>query len=146
MSDCEIPALTPRSAHILINAGEAMAHEVRTRILHSPRPVFLYYIEQTFTILLHRLREGSDPRPETPAQQLCLHLMITRAQRDGRTVDPDLIRLHRTLLADAGHEALVRAGQGPGRTAFDFVALGDALSPAGISAFFALLEPDDMAA
>ncbi|WP_067678282.1 hypothetical protein [Nocardia miyunensis] len=146
MSDCEIPGLTPRSAQALIEAGEALAHDVRARILHSPRPVFLYYIEQTFTILLRKLREGEDPNPDTPAQHLCLHLMITRAQTREQTADPDLLRLHRALVADGVHEALMRAGRAPGGAAFDFVALGDALSPTGISAFFAPLEPDDMVA
>ena len=146
MSDCEIPGLTPRSAQALIDAGETLANDVRTRILHSPRPVFLYYIEQTFTSLLRRLVEGGDPNPDTPAQQLCLHLMISLAQTNGRVVDPDLIRLHRALIAEGGHEALLRAGRGPGGTAFDFVALGDALSATGISAFFAPFEPDDMVA
>ncbi|MQY17046.1 hypothetical protein [Nocardia macrotermitis] len=146
MSDCEIPGLTPRSAQALIDAGEALAHDVRTRILHSPRPVFLYYIEQTFSALLRGLREGLEPNPDTPAQHLCLHLMISRTQTHGRMVDPDLIRLHRALIADGGHEALVRAGRGGGGGAFDFVALGDALSPTGISAFFAPFEADDMVA
>lgn len=145
MSDCEIPGLTPRSRQALIDAGQALAHDVRTRILHSPRPVFLYYIERTFTSLLRKLGESGHPDPETPAQHLCLDLMIAHARTYGQATDPDLVRLHRALIADGGHEAILRAGRGAGG-AFDFVTLGDALTANGISAFFAPFEPDDMVA
>ena len=145
MSDCELPGLTPRSAQALIDAGHALAHDVRTRILHSPRPVFLYYIEQTFTGLLRELAESGHPGPETPAQHLCLDLMSAHARTSGQATDPDLTRLHRALIADRGHEDLLRAGRGAGG-AFDFVALGDALTADGISAFFAPFEPDGMVA
>ncbi|WP_157117317.1 hypothetical protein [Nocardia vaccinii] len=145
MSDCEIPGLTPRSAQALIDAGAMLARDVRSRILHSPRPVFLYYIEQAFTSLLRKLGESGHPDPETPAQHLCLHLMVIHAQTHSQATVPDLVRLHRALIADGGHEALLRAGRGTGG-AFDFVALGDALSANGISAFFAPFEPGDMAA
>lgn len=40
MSDNEVPGLTPRTVATLLGAGEALAQQVRMKILHSPRPVF----------------------------------------------------------------------------------------------------------
>ncbi len=148
MSDTEIPGLTPRTVEALLAASEALARQVRTRILHCPRPVFLYYIEQTFDELRTKLAQGPDPRPDTPAQQLCLHLMIAHAERSTGSLDADLIRMHRALLADGSHEALAEVGrvEGNPELSYDFVALGDALTPRGMSAFFAPFEPDGLVA
>ncbi|WP_024804288.1 hypothetical protein [Nocardia sp. BMG51109] len=148
MSDNTIPGLTPRTVRILLGAGDALAEQVRAKLLHSPRPVFLYYIEQTFDTLHQRLSLGLDPHPGTPAEQLCLHLMISYAQQRAGSLDADLIRLHRVLLPGRRHQTLAEVGRiawSP-RLSYDFVALGDALTPGGMNAFFAPVEPDDLVA
>ncbi|MBF6170446.1 hypothetical protein [Nocardia blacklockiae] len=146
MSGFDIAGLSPRTAQALIAAGADLAQEVREKVLHSPRPVFLHYVEQTFDNLVRTFTLGLDPRPTTPAQQLCLHLMITRAAASGELAD--LSRLHRALLPDREHEHLARIGRVPGNhtAAYDFVALADALTGPGVNAFFAPLEQDDLVA
>ncbi|WP_063042175.1 hypothetical protein [Nocardia pseudovaccinii] len=146
MSDNGVPGLTSRTVEELLGAGEALAQQVRTKIPHSPRPVFLHYIEQTFDALRTKLSRGLDPHPDTPAQQLCLYLMVAYAERRIGSLDADLIRIHHALLADDDALAEVcRVGGDPGQS-YDFVALGDALTGRGMSAFFAPLEPDDLVA
>ncbi|MEV6337759.1 hypothetical protein AB0M12_23920 [Nocardia vinacea] len=146
MSDNEVRGLTPRTVATLLGAGEALAQQVRTKILHSPRPVFLYYVEQTFDALRMKLSRGLDPRPDTPAQQLCLYLMVAYAERLTGSLDADLIRIQRALLAD--DDALAEVGHvgGDPGPSYDFVALGDALTGRGMSAFFAPFESDDLVA
>ncbi|WP_433635438.1 hypothetical protein [Nocardia sp. CA-120079] len=146
MSDNEVPGLTPRTIQVLLGAAEALAEQVRAKILHSPRPVFLYYIEQTFDALRTKLSRGLDPHPDTPAQQLCLYLMVAYAERLTGSLDADLIRIHRALLADDdGLVEVGRVGGDPGPS-YDFVALGDALTGRGMGAFFAPSESDDLVA
>jgi hypothetical protein len=149
MSDTEVvPGLTPRAVAVLLRAGEELAHEVDGAMRRGPRPVFLYYIAQTFDTLRENLSQGRDPRPRTPAEQLCLHLLIERAERLTGSLDADLIRVHRALLPDHGYQTLAEAGRGTGNPelSYDFIALGDALTPRGMSAFFAPFEPDDLVA
>ncbi|MEV5832700.1 hypothetical protein [Nocardia sp. NPDC052112] len=146
MSDNEVPGLTPRTVAALLGAGEALAQQVRTKILHSPRPVFLYYIEQTFDALRTKLARGLDPHPDTPAEQLCLYLMVAYAARLTGSLDADLIRIHHALLAD--HDVLVEFGRVGGHPdpSYNFVALGDALTGHGMSSFFAPFETDGLVA
>ncbi|WP_329407714.1 hypothetical protein OG563_36925 [Nocardia vinacea] len=146
MKHPEIPSFTPRIADALLAAGEALAHEVRLEILHSPRPVFLYYIAQTFDTLAAVLTHGQPPYPATPGEQLCLHLTITRAEEHSRR--PDFGPIREALLRDAAHEPLDRIGRTAGKPSapFDFVALGDALTTNGMGAFFAPFEPDELVA
>ncbi|WP_280275539.1 hypothetical protein [Nocardia wallacei] len=148
MSGLEIAGLTPRTVDALVTAGGELAREVRGKVLHSPRPVFLHYVEQTFDTLVRTFSLGLDPRPTTPAQQLCLHLMITHAEQTGGTLDPDLIRLHRALLPGRAHEELAQIGRVPADsgTRYDFVALSDVLTGPGVNAFFAPLGRDDLVA
>ncbi len=146
MSDSEVPGLTPRTTALLAEAAESLAERVRTTMTHSPRPVFQYYIAQTFDILRDNL--AHDPRPRTPAQQLCLHLMIEHAERAGSSLDADLIRMHRALLPDSDHEPLLALGRASRRPElpYDFIALSDALTPHGTNEIFDPFESDDMVA
>lgn len=148
MSGYDIAGLTPRTVDVLVNAGSDLAREVREKMLHSPRPVFLHYVEQTFDTLVRKFSLGLDPRPTTPAQQLCLHLMITHAERAGGTLDPELIRIHRALLPDRAYEELAQIGRVPADsgTRYDFVALADVLTAPGVNAFFAPFDRDDLVA
>ncbi|WP_216894254.1 hypothetical protein [Nocardia alni] len=148
MSDSEVPSLTSRTTALLAEAADTLAERVRATMTHSPRPVFLYYIAQTFDILRDNLSPGHDPRPRTPAQQLCLHLMIEHAERAGGSLDADLIRAHRTLLPDRDHEPLLALGRASRKPElpYDFVALSDALTPHGTNEIFDPFEPDDMVA
>ena len=135
MSDNSIPGLTPHTVGALLNAADGLTGQVRAKLLHSPRPVFLHYLEQSFLTLRGKLELGQAPHPDTPAEQMCLHLMLTEAERGSRSLDTDLIRIHHALLPDHDYEELADAA----RTAMgtvDFIALGDALSPAGMSMFF----------
>lgn len=135
MSDNPIPGLTPHTTAALLDAADGLAGQVRAKLLHSPRPVFLHYLEQSFLTLRGKLELGQAPAPSTPAEQLCLHLMLTEAERRSRSLDTDLIRMHRALLPDHGYEGLADAARSYTGTV-DFIALGDALSPAGMSMFF----------
>ncbi|WP_280257510.1 hypothetical protein [Nocardia wallacei] len=148
MSGFDIAGLTPRTVDVLVDAGSELAGEVRAKMLHSPRPVFLHYVEQTFDTLVRKFSLGLDPRPATPAQQLCLHLMITHAEQGGGETDPDLIRLHRALLPDRAHEELAQIGSvtADSGTRYDFVALADVLTAPGVNAFFAPFDRDDLVA
>jgi hypothetical protein len=148
MSADHIPGRTPRTVELLLRAGQATAERVRGQTLRGPRPVFLYYIAHTFDALADRLARGLDPRPRTPAEQLCLHLMISHAQRSLPAPDGDLIRLHRALLADRAHETLAQlcVRTHTAELGYDFVALGDALTPSGMRTFFAPLDSPDLVA
>lgn len=142
---------TPHSIETLLAAGESLAEQVRTQIPHSPRPVFLHYIAQTFDALTATLWRGGEPHPSTPAQQLCLHLMIARAEnRNRRTAESghDFARVRAALLPDNTHEQLAAVGRISGKADqwYDFAALGVALTAQGMSAFFAPFEPDDLVA
>ncbi|MEU0538492.1 hypothetical protein [Nocardia sp. NPDC005978] len=148
MSDDTSILIRPRIREALIAAADALADGVRARILHSPRPVFMYYVAQTFDSTRTTLARGLDPYPATPAQQLCLHLMCAYVERYRDAVDYDIARLRAELLSDGQHEVLARLGRGSGNQpeTYDFAALGDVLSGSGMSAFFAPLEPDSLVA
>ncbi|MGV9676003.1 hypothetical protein ACWDSJ_12050 [Nocardia sp. NPDC003482] len=147
MRDDEIPGLTPRIAAALHDSGKALADRVRADILHGPRPVFLYYLAQSFDTLTATLARGGVPRPATPAQQLCLHLMLEHTERHRDAVDHDTARVRAALLADGAHEPLAALVRHPGQPdVYDFVGLGDALSARGMGAFFAPVEPDSLVA
>ncbi|MEU6562412.1 hypothetical protein [Nocardia nova] len=145
MSDNPIPGLTPHTIAALLNAADGLAGQVRAKLLHSPRPVFLHYLEQSFLALRGRLELGQAPRPGTPAEQLCLHLLLSEAGRSSGSLDADLIRIHRALLPDRDYEELADAARNSTGTV-DFIALGDALSPAGMSMFFTSPDPGNRAA
>lgn len=141
----------PRGIETLLTAGESLAQQVRTQIPHSPRPVFLHYIAQTFDALTATLSRGGEPYPATPAQQLCLHLMIARAENRARRAaesDHDFDRVRAALLPDNTHEQLAAVGRicGKADQRYDFAALGVALTAQGMSAFFAPFESDDLVA
>ncbi|MEV0712169.1 hypothetical protein [Nocardia aurea] len=139
--------LSPHTVETLIDAGEMLARRVRHETLHSPRPVFLYYIAQTFDTLTTKLSSGKRPRPTTPAQQLCLHLMIAVLE-EREAGDSVLAQVRSTLMPEGTHESLAAIGRIPPRPdrSFDFVALGDTLYGHGMGAFFAPFESDDMVA
>ena len=145
MSDNPIPGLTPHTIGALLNAAEGLAGQVRAKLLHSPRPVFLHYLEQSFLTLRGKLELGQVPRPGTPAEQLCLHLMLTEAERGHRSLDTDLIRVHHALLPDHDYAELADATRTSTGTV-DFIALGDTLSPAGMSMFFTAPQSGDRVA
>ena len=65
MSDTPIPGLTPITIGALLNAAEGLAGQVRAKLLHSPRPVFLHYLEQSFLTLRGKLELGRAPHHET---------------------------------------------------------------------------------
>ncbi|MFD6456166.1 hypothetical protein ACFQ9R_22440 [Nocardia sp. NPDC056541] len=140
------PALTPAITAALGAAGAGLADRVRADILHSSRPVFGFYLAQTLDSLTTRLADGTSPRPETPAQQLCLHLMIAHVQQ--RCALPGLDRARAALLPDTSHEILARILGASGNIAatYDFDALGHALAVGGMGAFFAPFDSDEMVA
>ncbi|MFE6862220.1 hypothetical protein [Nocardia sp. NPDC057668] len=142
MSGKESPVLQERIAQALRDSGDRLADQVRARIPHSPRPVFLYYVAQTFDALDAALAARRLPDPITPAQQLCLHLILEQAGKSPADTDGELDRIRAAVLSHGVHEALAPIGRtGPkSADAYDFVALGDALNAHGMSAFFAPLE------
>lgn len=145
MDNLEIPGLGQALADGLGAAAQALGDEVRAVLLHSPRPVFLFYLAQTFDSVGAALASRRRPEPQTPAQQLCLHLIFARAEK--HTPAPELARVRDEL---ARHDsavilAEVAAVAGIPRTSadtasYDFIALGDVLAAGGMSAFF---EPFD---
>ncbi|WP_280345742.1 hypothetical protein [Nocardia abscessus] len=147
--------LSPRTVEALLDAGHALTCGVRRSTLRGPRPVFLYYLALTFESLSETLASGMRPVPQTPAQQLCLSLMITHAEEfhDARAATDsappiDFTHVHATLVPDDSHGPLAAVGRSPAGSEcwFDFIALGDTLSARGMSAFFAPFESDDLAA
>ncbi|MGX1811076.1 hypothetical protein ACWIGI_35605 [Nocardia sp. NPDC055321] len=148
MSDDNFTVIRPRIREALITAADTLADGVRAKILHSPRPVFMYYVAQTFDATRNTLAQGLEPFPATPAQQLCLHLMCAYVERYRDAVDYDMARMRARLLPEGHHEVLAGLGRGSVKQpeSYDFVALGDALSGSGMSAFFAPLEPDSLVA
>ncbi|MDN2499183.1 hypothetical protein FHY52_21240 [Nocardia nova] len=146
MSDFDSTVPTPRLAAALCTAAHLLGDEVRAVLLHSPRPVFLFYLAQTFDQLADDLSSGRPPGPATPAQQLCLHLMLARAE--AQVPAHDLARArHRLLRHDTGDIlAEVRAVAGKSGGSYDFIALGDVLAAGGMGAFFAPFESSDLAA
>ena len=136
--------LSPDIADSLHAAGAELADEVRREVLHGPRPVFLYYLAQTFTLLNEELAQGVPPATNTHARQLCLHLMIDRAE----TGRPGYRAVRAALLPDGMDRSLTvlrPVATASGRR-FDFTALGAALDPHGMSDFFAPFAPDDLVA
>ncbi|PSR69596.1 hypothetical protein C8258_00365 [Nocardia sp. MDA0666] len=146
MSDFDSTGPTPRLTAALCRAAQLLGDEVRAVLLHSPRPVFLFYLAQTFDQLEAELSSGRPPGPATPAQQLCLHLML--AHVEAQVPAEDLVRARRRLLRhDTGDNlAEVRAIAGNSGGSYDFIALGDVLAAGGMGAFFAPFEPSDLAA
>ncbi|MGW6117907.1 hypothetical protein ACWFRF_02610 [Nocardia sp. NPDC055165] len=145
-------ALSPQAASTLLAAGNVLAAQVRSTTLRGPRPVFLYYTELAFTALSATVSTGIMPRPQTPAQQLCLALMIdyaeaVQARRGTADFTPpiDFTRLRAVGIADDSHARLAAIGRNSAKPGswFDFIALGHALSARGMDAFFAPLERAD---
>lgn len=146
MSDVDITGPTPRLTAALCTAAQLLGDEVRAVLLHSPRPVFLFYLAQTFDRLDADLSSGRPPGPATPAQQLCLHLML--AHTEGQVPARDLARARRRLLRHDTRDILaeVRAVAGKPGGGYDFIALGDVLAAGGMGAFFAPFEHSGQAA
>ncbi|WP_062996146.1 hypothetical protein [Nocardia mikamii] len=146
MSDFDSTEPNQHLTAALCSAARLLGDEVRAVLLHSPRPVFLFYLAQTFDQLEADLSSGRPLGPATPAQQLCLHLMLAHAHV--RVPAEDLIRArHRLLRHDTGDIlAEVRAVAGKSSGSYDFIALGDVLAAGGMGAFFAPFEPSDLAA
>ncbi|WP_063063161.1 hypothetical protein [Nocardia violaceofusca] len=146
MSDFDSTGPTARLTAALCRAAQLLGDEVRAVLLHSPRPVFLFYLAQTFDQLEADLPSGRPPGPATPAQQLCLHLML--AHVEGQVPAEDLVRARRRLLRHDTGDILaeVRAIAGKSGGSYDFIALGDVLAAGGMGAFFAPFEPSDLAA
>ncbi|MFF0497420.1 hypothetical protein ACFYU5_13500 [Nocardia aobensis] len=146
MSDFDSTGPTPRLTAALCRAAQLLGDEVRAVLLHSPRPVFLFYLAQTFDQLEAELSSGRPPGPATPAQQLCLHLML--AHVEAQVPAEDLVRARRRLLRHDTGDILaeVRAIAGKYGGSYDFIALGDVLAAGGMGAFFAPFEPSGLAA
>ncbi|MGW5516178.1 hypothetical protein [Nocardia africana] len=146
MSDLDRTGPASRLGAALCTAARLLGDEVRAVLLHSPRPVFLFYLARTFDQLGADLPSGRPPGPATPAQQLCLHLMLAHAE--GQVPAQDLARArHRLLRHDTGDIlAEVRAVAGKPGGSYDFIALGDVLAVGGMGAFFAPFEHSGQAA
>lgn len=146
MSELDIPGPDHHLTASLCTAAQVLGDEVRAVLLHSPRPVFLFYLAQTFDLLGAQVDNGRTPGPETPAQQLCLYLMYARAERD--THRRDLARIRARLVRDDRADILaeIRTVTGRAGDRHDFIALGDALAAGGMGAFFAPFESTDLVA
>ncbi|AHH18931.1 hypothetical protein NONO_c41470 [Nocardia nova SH22a] len=144
MSDYDGSASLP--AESLCLAARALGDRVRAVVLHSPRPVFLFYLAQTFDQLGARCARGLRPDPATPAEQLCLYLMLTDVERGATGIDLSRERTRLTHGTDADIRAEVRAITGKSGDAYDFIALGDVLAAGGMGAFFAPFDSTDMVA
>ncbi|MGW4365834.1 hypothetical protein ACWEKT_09325 [Nocardia takedensis] len=139
-------APTPRAFDALARSGSELASLVRGQILHSPRPVFLYYLTQTFDSLTDRFAENPATPARSPAERLCLELMIGHAESADACSPEDAARLRAALIPDEGESPLRWGRPATESTRFDFIALGDRLSACGMSAFFAPFDPEDLAA
>ncbi len=136
----------PLPAESLCAAARALGDRVRAVLLHSPRPVFLFYLAQTFDQLDTQLARGIRPEPQTPAEQLCLYLMLTHVEHDHPGTDLSRNRALLTRRADADIRAEVRAITGKSGDAYDFIALGDVLAAGGMGEFFAPFDSTDLVA
>lgn len=146
MSEFDIPRPSPRITASLCTAARELGDEVRAVLLHSPRPVFLFYLAQTFDQLGAELAANRRAGTDTPARQLCLHLMCSHAQ--SRTHDHEAARLRARLLdaSDADVTAEIRTVTGRSGDRRDFIALGDMLATGGMGAFFAPFESTGLVA
>lgn len=144
--------LTPESREMVRTAGAILADQVRIRIMKSPRPVFLYHVARTFDELDVSLAASRVPAPATPAQRLCLHLIVALAQRLSGGDDHEINRLHtrfeRAQSANDEYGPLREICRTPPESdeIFDFVALCGALTSEGMSRFFAPFETGGRAA
>ena len=146
MSEFDIPLPSSRVTASLCAAARELGDEVRAVLLHSPRPVFLFYLAQTFDQLGDELAANRRAGTDTPAPHLCLHLMFACAGTDGR--DRDTARLRAALSdgaeIDIAAEIRTVTGRSGGRR--DFIALGDMLAAGGMGAFFAPFESTGLVA
>ncbi|WP_227982058.1 hypothetical protein [Nocardia spumae] len=146
MSDFDIAGPDPRLTESLCAAARELGDQVRAVLLHSPRPVFLFYLAQTFEALESDRARGRRPVPATPAQQLCLQLMLTHAERRAPGRDLSLIRPQSLDRTGADIAADLRAIIGKSGDTCDFIALGDLLTAGGMAAFFAPFDSTDLVA
>ncbi|MEV5647026.1 hypothetical protein AB0L57_02135 [Nocardia sp. NPDC052254] len=144
MSDFDGQA--PLPAESLCTAAGALGDRARAVLLHSPRPVFLFYLAQTFDQLGTQLARGLRPEPATPAEQLCLYLMLTHVERNCPGIDLSRDRALLTQRAGADLRTEFRAITGKSGDTYDFIALGDVLGAGGMGAFFAPFDSTDLVA
>ena len=138
------PALLPTES--LCTAGRVLGDRVRAVLLHSPRPVFLFYLAQTFDQLGTQFARGLRPDPQTPAEQLCLYLVLTHVERNTPGIDLSRDRALLTHRAGGVIRTEVRAITGKSGDTYDFIALGDVLAVSGMSVFFAPFASIDLVA
>lgn len=149
---CAVPDLTPRTAVMLVLAGETLGTQVRQTMLGSGRPVLLHHLAGAFGTMTRALERGERPVPSCMAEQLCLHFMISYATDLACDVgevfctrlplsdyDYYFHRLYDTLLPDDDHFNLVMNTERRARAdrIVDFEALADVISTGPVHTLFA---------